>query len=200
MAKATRLPQVVVKPAVRVARPDTTLSHLQSQVLQCVKYYVGTDLEHNGDALRKFISRGIDDPATILDAHVSDCGLFAFAVWHAVGVDHPLLSTPYHVGMAITWLVEIARVFQAVRHPKHDGVPTVGSLLHYYRTNPDGTSKNDDHVEFVLSNPILGKGWLAEHAGGGRADCGIGDATSDILWSLGRPLQAWYDITAFKSV
>lgn len=168
------------------------LTHAQMQVVQCVTFYEGASLANRGDELRRFIARGVDDPAGILDEHVSDCGLFALAVWHAIDVQDLRLTEKYKLGMAISWLVDIAGLHNAVRHPLHDGVPTVGALMHYATPH-----KNNDHVEFLLSPAMNVRGqWLADHAGGGRADCAIGSGHSDVRWSLGRPLQAWYDINA----
>lgn len=175
-----------------VLNPGESPTFVQNQVVQCVSHFIGFSLDNHGDQLREFLSRGVDDPETIVDTHVSDCGLFALAVWLGVGVRDEVLSEKYQTGKAIEWLVEIATRHNAVRHIR-DGIPTIGALLHY-RTH----GKNDDHVEFLLSQPLMRK-WIAHHAGGGRTDCGIGEGTSNILWSLGRPLQAWYDINALCS-
>ena len=103
-------------------------------------------------------------------------------------VNHALVNTPYHIGMAIHWIVEIATDLAAVKSPHADGPPTPGSLCHYYTHG-----NNNDHVEFVLSTvEDDGQHWIADHAGGGRAMCGISKARSDVLWSAGRPLQHWY--------
>jgi hypothetical protein len=171
------------------------LNYIQRQVVQCVTFYIGASLDNREDELRRFIARGVDDPATILNKHVSDCGLFALAVWYAVDVQDTVLGEKYQIGKAIEWLVEIAARHNAVRHIMKDGPPTVGALMHYYTHG-----KNDNHVEFLLSPPVKNKGWIAEHGGGGRADCGIGSSTSDILWNVGRPLQEWYDISTLCDV
>lgn len=173
--------------------PNQLITFPQQQLVQCVKYYIGFTLENHGDELRYFLSRGVDDPATIVDTHISDCGLFALAVWLEVGIRDEKLSEKYQTGKAIEWLVEITNRHNATRHIRDD-IPTVGALLHYHTHG-----KNDDHVEFLLSPPTIGQ-WIANHAGGGRANCGIGEGTSNILWNLGRPLQAWYDINALCGV
>ena len=171
------------------------LTHAQSQVVQCCNFYDGFSLDNHGDELRKFLSRGVDDPATIVDKHVSDCGLFALAVWNAVGVEDLRLRERYQTGMAISWLVDIAGLHHAVRHIMEHGVPTVGALLHW--KNHD---KNDDHVAFLTKPIALTRGkWLGECIGGGGNDCAIGTAEGDMLWSWGRPLHAWYDINALCS-
>jgi len=176
-------------------REVVQLTHAQSQVVQCCNYFEGFSLDSHADELRKFLSRGVDDPASIIDKHVSDCGLFALAVWNAVGVNDLRLRERYQIGMAISWLIDIAALQHAVRHVLTDGVPTVGALLHWQTPG-----KTDDHVSF-LTKPITksrGK-WLGECIGGGGSDCAINAAEGNMLWSWGRPLHAWYDINALCS-
>lgn len=169
------------------------LTEEQAAVIHIVTNCSGWSLHDHSDELRKFLSRGVNNPATLLDAHVSTCGLFGLAVWHEVHVQHKLVKAPYVTGMAIAWLDTIARDLGAIRHPAKDGPPKPGALMHYYNAGD-----NDDHVEFCLSDvtELHGTLWLAHHGGGGRADCGIGIGHSDIKWSSGRPLQAWFDLEA----
>ena len=164
------------------------------RIIDEVARWIGTSLDNRGQELREFIARGIDDPAQILDAHVSDCALFALAVWHSVGIDHPLCNARYENGKAMQWIEEITRDRRAIRYPNRHGTPKPGSVLHYYSHRPS----LDDHVEFLMSE-VTGnseRGWLAAHAGGGRKNCAIGTGTGDIRWNVGRPLQCWYDPTA----
>lgn len=169
------------------------LSNGQCALIEVVQHFVGSTLDHNGDELRRFISRdGIDDPRKLLDKHVSDCGLFALAVWHELGVEHKLLSQPYVEGMAVAWCYEIARDLRAIRHPIADGPPKVGALMHYFTHG-----KPDSHVEFCLSDvAVFDSVSIAYHAGGGRTNCGIGRDHDNIRFNWGRPLQEWYDINA----
>lgn len=169
------------------------LTNAQCGLIEVVQHFVGSSLDHNGDELRNFISRdGIDNPKTLLNPHISDCGLFALAVWHELGVDHKLLGEKYVNGMAIAWCYSIANDLRAVRHPGSDGPPKPGALMHYFTHG-----KNDSHVEFCLSDPTVFESvWVAFHAGGGRPNCAIGRGSSDIKWNVGRPLQEWYDISA----
>jgi hypothetical protein len=168
------------------------LTHPQSQIVQCVTFFDGFSLDHHGQELREFIARGVDNPQAILDKHVSDCGLFALAVWHAIGIADPIVDKPYQSGMAISWLLHIAKSHGALRTPKADGMPSVGSLLYY-----EIRGLNDDHVTFLTKPIVLDRGrWLGECIGGGGADCAIGKATGNMLWSWGRPLQAWVDVNA----
>jgi hypothetical protein len=149
---------------------------------------VSMSLLNRKDILRTFLARDIDDPSFQLSEHVSTCGLFGLAVWYASGVEHELLHRPYEIGMAISWIMHIANDLQAIRYPKRDGLPIEGALMHYYTKRPS----KDDHVEFCLRPPNPHT-FIAEHAGGGREHCGIGDGVGDIRWNLGRPLQCWYD-------
>jgi hypothetical protein len=167
-------------------------THAQVQVVQCCSFFAGMSLDSHADELRHFLARDVDDPATIVDKHVSDCGLFALAVWHALEVQDLRLTEKYQMGMAIAWLVNIAGLHGAIRHPIHDGIPTVGALLHWQTHG-----KPDDHVSFLTKAVTLSRGqWLGECIGGGGKDCAINRTAGNVLWSWGRPLQAWYDINA----
>lgn len=166
---------------------DSGLSMGQQMIIQAVRSWIGASLLVREQELREFVARGVDDPRYDLNSHVSDCGLFALAIWHAVGVPHELVNAKYVNGMAITWIVHIAHDLQSIRYPKRDGLPVPGALMHYFSPRPS----NNDHLEFYLKR--LDEHGLAWHAGGGRAECEIGDATSNILWSSSRPLQCWYD-------
>lgn len=158
-------------------------------IVNIVNEWLGASLQYRRDDLCKFVARGHEGPA-LLAEKISNCGLFALAVWHAAGVHHPLLASPYQTGMAIAWIKIIATDLGARRTVLHDGLPTVGSLCHYYSKRPS----TDDHVEFVLESPDESGKCL--HGGGGRSHCEIASSTGDIRWSLGRPLQYWYDVAA----
>ncbi len=166
--------------------PD--LSIAQDSMVSVVRPWIGASLLVRDQELREFIARGVDDPRWELDEHVSDCGLFALAVWHEIGVAHHLCKEKYVAGMAIIWLTQIAHDLQAIRYPRRDGPPVPGALMHYYSRRPS----KDDHVEFCLSKPAKTT-WMADHAGGGRQECAIGSGRSDIRWNAARPLQCWYD-------
>jgi len=165
--------------------PELTIA--QESIISSVRPWIGASLLVRDQELREFIARGVDDPRWELNEHVSDCGLFALAVLHDVGVPHHLVSAKYVSGMAIDWLNQIAHDLKAIRYPKRDGKPVPGALMLYYSPRP---SKND-HAEFSLS--MVTGGYMADHAGGGRAECEIGSGRSDIRWNGGRPLQCWYD-------
>lgn len=159
-------------------------------LVERVDLWIGASLDYRAEELKAFISRGHSDQCNLLSRSVSSCGLFALAVWYANAVDHELVRARYETGKAIEWIGKIASDLGAVRHPKHDGPPTVGSLLHYYSKRPS----LDDHVEFLLSLP--NDRGLSRHAGGGRKACKVGVGLDDLRWNGGRPLQVWYDVAA----
>lgn len=188
----------MVRTRTNISSPGTT--EYGARVVQCVRHYVGCSLDHRLADLVDLIGREVDDGSTLLSKNVSTCGLFALSVWHAVGVRHHLVNVPYEVGRAITWLVEVAHSLDAVRYPHRDGPPPVGSLCHYWTK---GT--NNNHVEFVLEPVDTSHHlWLADHAGGGRPNCTVGEGRSDLLWSGSKPLQEYYVpdvlLTAFERV
>lgn len=153
-------------------------------IASLVRRYLGCSLSNRTDELAQLVSRGVDDPKTTVRIK-TNCGMFALGIWHKMGVDHPLLNSPYKSGMAIAWLLRIAKDKGALRTLK-DGIPTEGSLMHY------GTpGKNNDHVEFLLADPS--PTFTAEHGGGGRSDNLIDSGTSDIRTSMGRPMLHWVD-------
>lgn len=160
-----------------------SLTQGQEDVIALVRQYIGSSLKVRSDELCAFIGRGIDDGRSLLGEHISSCGLFALAVWHSVGVPHSLMLKPYVTGTAISRVVQVAHDLKAIRR----GVPVAGALMHYHSRRPSF----DDHVEFCLTTPDSRR--CANHAGGGRALCGVGSGGGTILWNGGRPLQAWYD-------
>lgn len=167
------------------------LSIAQESIISSVRPWIGASLLVREQELRQFIARGVDDPRYELNEHVSDCGLFALAVWHDVGVDHHLCNDKYVSGMAIIWVTEIAHDLKAVRYPKRDGMPVPGALCHWYSRRPS----KDDHVAFTLG-PVADGTHFADYAGGGGAECAINSGRGDIRFSWGRPLQCWYDPNA----
>ena len=156
-------------------------------IVDKVNEWLGASLQYRRDDLEEFIKRG-HSGANLLCEGVSNCGLFALAVWKAAGVKHPLLEQPYQVGMAIAWIKIISTDLGARRTVRTDGLPTPGSLCHYYSPRPS----TNDHVEFILETPDPESG-KALHAGGGRPHCEISSSVGDVRWSSGRPLQFWYD-------
>ena len=159
-------------------------------IVDLVNSWLGASLQYRRDELCAFVARGHEGPP-LLCKGVSNCGLFALGVWKAAGVRHDLLLQPYEMGMAIAWVKRIAIDRGAKRTVLANGLPTPGSLCHYYSKRPS----TDDHVEFVLEVPDPATG-VCLHGGGGRANCEISSSRGDIRWSNGRPLQYWYDAAA----
>jgi hypothetical protein len=162
-------------------------------IAQLVAKYVGCSLDERRDELARLVARGVDHEDSIVKVK-TNCGMFALGIWHAAGVRHALLDTPYKNEMAISWLVTIAHDLGAVRYPRRDGPPCHGALMHYWLR--DGNLTKSHHVEFCLETPGP-VDWVAEHAGGGRPNNLIGLGRGDVRWNAGRPLQCWYDPNVF---
>ena len=152
-----------------------------------IELYVGDSEKHNARHLGELLARGIDDPDTMVRVR-TNCGTFVLGVWWAVGVQHPLLMKPYQNGMAIAWVLQIARDLKALRRYPHDMSPVPGAVCHYKTKY-----LNNDHVEFLLG--YLSPG-VTDHAGGGRSNNAIGRAKGPITWNYGRPLIEWVDPVA----
>jgi len=158
------------------------------RIADIVRSYVGCSLDDRRAELGELIARGVDDAERVVQWK-TNCGTFALGIWHAAGVQHALLETPYKVEKAIAWVLSVAHALGAVRYPKRDGPPSAGALMHYWLRDGKGTKSH--HVEFCLEYP--GVVWIADHAGGGRPENLIGLGHCDIRWNAGRPLQCWYD-------
>lgn len=170
------------------------MTNRQEHAANIIRTMCGCSLKEHEQDYRIFMSRGlIDDTYAIINERISTCGLFGLAVWFALEVPHPLITTRYVTGKAITWICEIAQELGAVRYPKRDGPPTIGALMHYW-----SPGRNDNHVEFCLSEADVSPDghWFAQHAGGGRALGAIGFGQGNIRWDSGQPLQEWYDLEA----
>jgi hypothetical protein len=159
------------------------------RLIDLVTSYVGCSLEQRTAELGDLVARDVDDPKAMVNVH-TNCGTFALGIWQRVGVPHELLARPYVNEMAISWIIQIAHEFGAVRYPKRDGKPKPGSLMHYwYRV---GKVTSHHHVEFLLSE--LDPHNQGTHAGGGRDKNAITASIGDVYWVGGTPLQAWYDV------
>jgi hypothetical protein len=153
--------------------------------VELVQKYVGCSLHSRKEELGSLVSRGVDVPAQAVLIK-TNCGMFSLGIMHRAGVDHPLLSTPYRLGMAIAWLVKIGRDLHAIKKYTPAEMPKKGALLHYYTPG-----KNNNHVEWLLSDPD--STGMAEHGGGGRLDNAITAGISKIQCNNGRMLQEWWD-------
>ena len=164
------------------------MDEYQQRIVDIVNSYVGCSLSNRRDELAELICFPGDDPAQDV-LKKTNCAMFALAVWRKAGVQHELLAGPYKLGMAMAWVLQIARDKQAlVRATSTIEVPPPGALMHYANEG-----RNNDHVEFCLSEPNSLR--QIEHAGGGRSDNAIGAAVGMWSWNYGRPLQHWVDAT-----
>jgi hypothetical protein len=160
-------------------------------IADTVRSFVGCRPAFDLESLAKLCARDVDDLPTVSrwlqDDHFSTCAFFALGIWRHCGVNHPILERPYKTGMAMAWCLKIAADLGAlvVAHP-NGMTPPVGALLHYATQ-----SKNNDHVEFCLSEPD--EHGLIDHAGGGRSNHEITLGHDTWKWSFGRPLQNWVD-------
>ena len=100
---------------------------------------------------------------------------------------HPLLASRSINGMSLPWIMQIGHDAGAwVRYDPLSVAPQHGDLMHY------GTpGKNNDHVEWLLSDPI---GGVADHGGGGRPDNLIAIEHGTIALSAGRPMIAFLNL------
>lgn len=159
-------------------------------IIKVVESYIGNSLINHKEDLALLVARQVDDPNTVVQIK-TNCAMFALGIWYAVGVQHQLLKTKYKNGMAIAWVRQIAQAKKALKSYPKDGKPVAGALLHYYTPG-----QNNNHVEFLLSDPD--DKMIARHAGGGREQNAITEATGDISWSYqkSRKLMEWVDPVA----
>jgi hypothetical protein len=157
-----------------------------------VQKYVGCSYDNRRGELQRLIARGVDNPKTCIIRTTSTCGLFALGIMKEIEVPHQLLSKSYQTGAAIAWVRKIGADRGARRLPG-EGTPTAGALMHYYTPG-----KNDNHVEWLMSD--VDSSGMADHAGGGRSNCEVGAARSNIFSNYFRPLQEWYDINALTGL
>lgn len=156
----------------------------QDLICSNVRQYVGCSLHSERERLGQLIARGVDDPEKVVTV-ATNCAMFALGVMWLSGVDHELLTRPYRIGMAVSWVDQIGRDL-GIRAAFAGQPLRAGMLLHY--STP---GKSNDHVEWLLEDPVDGE---AIHAGGGRPDNAITSAHGVILCSSGRPLRWVYDV------
>jgi hypothetical protein len=157
------------------------------RLARIVRSYVGCSLTNRRDDLGALVARGVDDPNAVVGIK-TNCATFslgglaaAFGSVEAAQAAHPLLATPYKIGMAFAWLVEIAGTWGAWTKAVPGQIVPVGACMHY------GTAGlNNDHAEWLLAEPDT-------HGGGGRTDNAVTMGPSDPHTNLGRPLLQWID-------
>jgi hypothetical protein len=165
-------------------------------VVQWVQLFVGCSLDERTDELARLVDFPGGPPASEEVKIKTNCAMFVLGIWRQCGCVHPFLTHPYHNGMAMAWVLEIARQCKALHLP-HDGTtPQMGDVCHYATPPKPGLApRNDDHVEFLLTNPSEHR--LALHAGGGRARNAITESVvaEDYTMNHWRPLRHWIDTT-----
>jgi len=173
-------------------KPIATLNSLPGEsaadkIVRLVNRYVGCSLLNRRDELGLLVARGVDDPHQMVIVS-TNCGTSALGIFALAGVQDPLLDHKYVNGMAISWLRQIGINLGAlVKYTGKNGPqPKRGDLLRY-----NTVGKNDDHVEWLLSNPD--ENGIAEHGGGGRSNNAITKSTSSILVNYYRPLVEFWD-------
>lgn len=150
-----------------------------------VKKYEGCSLSCRRDELADLVCRGVDNPKQAVQIK-TNCAMFTLGILKEAGVEHDLLNQPYKSGMAVAWVLQIARDLKALKKYSSSEMPKKGSILHYYTPG-----SNNNHVEWLLEDPDTK--WCAEHGGGGRADNAITCGSGDIRWNAGRALREWID-------
>jgi len=155
------------------------------RIVRLVKSYVGCSLSNRRADLGALVARGVDNPESVVTIS-TNCATSALGIMAAAGVRDAILNKPYQSGMAVSWVRQIGINTGAL--VKFDGktMPKRGALMRY---NTPGT--NNDHVEWCLSD--VDASGNADHGGGGRANNAITEGTGNVLSSLGRPLQEWWD-------
>lgn len=159
-------------------------------IARIVRALNGVSLVHDREKLEAlFWANETRERAPLVASMRTNCGTSMRAVYALAGVeadDHYILDD-YRVGMAVAWVLEQARLNNAIVSPSRWRDAGPGWGMHY------GTpGHNDDHMEFCLSvpDPVTG---IADHGGGGRGQNAITVVRGGIRWSSGRPLRALID-------
>lgn len=158
-------------------------------IARIVRGVAGVSLVHEPGKLAELFEINEPDAETArrVSTYSTNCGTSMRCIMALAGCDHPLITRPYTVQMAVAWVLTAAREKGALVQPSRwpDAGPGWGA--HY------GTpGHNDDHVEWILERPD--SQGAALHGGGGRARNAITLAgPNSIRWSSGRPLRALID-------
>jgi hypothetical protein len=149
----------------------------------------GCSLDHEPEKLAQLFEVNESDPATArrVSTYATNCGTSMRCIMALAGCDHPLVTRPYTVQMAVAWCLTAAREKGALLPASRwrDAGPGWGA---HYAT----AGRNADHVEWIRAAPDA-QG-VALHGGGGRARNAITIAgPNDIRWSSGRPLRGVID-------
>ena len=160
-----------------------------NHIARIVRGVAGCSLDHDADKLAELFLANESSPeqARRVSTFATNCGTSMRCIMALAGCDHPLVTMPYKIGMAVAWVLTAAREKGALVSASRWRDAGPGWGLHY------GTpGRNDDHVEWCLSRPDASG--VALHGGGGRPRNAITiGGPNDIRWSSGRPLRALID-------
>ena len=166
-------------------------------IARIVRGVAGCSLDHDADKLEAlFLLQEGAARAKLVSTFRTNCGTSMRAIMCLGGCDHPLARCEYKVGMAVAWVLTIAREKGALLPASRWREAGPGWGMHYATPVPAGTPpRNDDHVEWCLERS--NNEGIALHGGGGRARNAITLAgPNDIRWSSGRPLRNLIDPVA----
>ena len=163
-----------------------------AHIARIVRGVAGCSLDHDADRLAALflVNESSPEQARRVSTFATNCGTSMRCVMALAGCDHPLVTRPYTVQMAVSWCLTAAREKGALVPPSRWRRAGPGWGAHY------GTQgRNDDHVEWILETPDAAG--VALHGGGGRTKNAITLAgPNDIRWSSGRPLRHLIDPVA----
>lgn len=161
-------------------------------IARIVRGVAGCSLDHDADKLAALflVNESSPEQARRVSTYATNCGTSMRCIMALAGCDHPLVTRPYTVQMAVSWCLTAAREKGALVPPSRWREAGPGWGAHY------GTQgRNDDHVEWILSD--VDAAGVALHGGGGRPRNAITiGGPSSILWSSGRPLRHLIDPVA----
>lgn len=160
-----------------------------------VRSFVGHSIDRDPEGeLARLVDFPGGPPPEVEVRIKTNCAMFVLGVWRHYGCGSSYLSHPYVSGMALTWVLEIARDAHALHLP-HDGfLPGPGDVIHYAtKPRPGVPVVHDDHVEFALTVPNAARMFL--HAGAGRANNAVTEhkGLDDYTVNNWRPLRHWVD-------
>jgi hypothetical protein len=168
----------------------------RDDIVQSVRGFVGLSIHHdpNGELARLVDFPGGAPPEQEVQIK-TNCAMFACGMLRWLGCTHPLLQHEYVNGMAMTWLIEIARDMNALHLPGDRTRPLRGDICHWATPPAPGQKpRNDDHVAFLVTNPNEAR--MVLRAGGGATDNLITETTFPENYTVDhwRPLRHWIDV------